>query len=158
MKNTFQATSYVYISEEDFQYMLNLVENEGGTPADAFNEYAEQRTELNSEIINSIRNNVVYELRNRIAAKESLSAPYHIDGVIKINGNTLNEIFNTVEDLFDEEEEPWEEDAFSVIGDAVYNFLEEEYSGLEHFPSVTEPLCSQILEKYKLRFPNRHFA
>lgn len=158
MKNTFQATSYVYISEEDFQYMLNLVENEGFTPADAVYEYTEQRTELNSEITNSILSNVVTELRNRIAAKESVSAPYHIDGVIKINGDTLNDIFNSVEELFDEEDDPWEEDAFSVISDAIFNFLEEEYSGLEYFPSVTEPLCNQILEKYKLRFPNRHFA
>lgn len=158
MNNTFQATSYVYISEEDFQYMLNLVENEGFTPADAFNEYAERHTELNSEIINSIRNNVIAELRRRIAVKESLSVPYHIEGVVKINGDTLNDIFNSVEDLFDEDDEPWEEDAFSVISDAVFNFLAEEYSGIEYFPSVTEPLCSQILEKYKLRFPNRQFS
>lgn len=158
MNNTFQATSYVYISEEDFQYMLNLVENEGFTPADAFNMYGEQCAEINSEIINSIRNNVIAELRNRIAVKESLSVPYHIEGVVKINGGTLNRIFDNVEDLFDEEDEPLEETALDVIGDSVFNFLEEEYAGLGYFPSVTEPICSQIFEKYKLRFPNRQFS
>lgn len=66
MNNTFQATSHVFISDEDFRYMLNLIENEDFTPADAFNLYAEQRAELNSEIVNSIRGSVIAELRNRI--------------------------------------------------------------------------------------------